>query len=794
MQISYKKVIRELRIYLNRTLIALLGIIIAITSIGFVLSAYQILVREMDANYMNTNPASIVMKIPDLDEDAISLIQEQYPALELEARTKILARINRENGTYGTIYLYGICDFEALKVDTFSLESGKYPSAIGEVALERDSLSNLPFLKEEGKKQISLMIPGQKEQVLQFSGLTHAPGLSPASMEKYSYGFLTLEGMKALGYQGWFDELHIVSYENRMDKEKMTDLAKEIRTTLERAGYDVKGYEIPKPGKHPHADQLSSLIFLLQTFTMISLVIAGIIIINLWNFIMSTQTKQIGIMKTMGASLANIALPYLAYVVIISVFAILISIPISLKLGGIYSDFAASVLNFKIYDYSVPLQVYLVLIAAGIGIPLMASFIPIYRSCQKSILECINDTSATRMNKKRESKSRKSGVMGTFSKLIVSNVFRKKSRTILAILALSSGGVLFMSARNISASIDNTTNQLSKTFRYDYDLRLQGEHSQQTLEQAIAQLPQIKDYEIYEANRATFENPNGINSGTYLLRALSSDSQMIRFDYFKQNVKQTKSSEDEIEVVINKGLWEDEKWIQTGMQLPMKIGNQTVLVTIAGIVNEVPPLPSIYMNREDYDQIIQQGNKNLFLSTQSMTMDEALVFSSKIEKVFQKEGIIISENWNIALLRDAFVEHLKVILSFLSIVAALAVIVGGLSIASAVAISISERKREVGIMKACGAKTMQIAKMISLEVVSIGMISWLVGFVIAIPVSILTGNYFGQIFLLTNLDSVISLSGALTWLAIAVVISFLASFIPVYQSTISSLPEVLSYE
>jgi len=48
MQTVYKKVLRELGHYKSRTFLTLVGIVIGIFSMGFILSAYAILNREMN--------------------------------------------------------------------------------------------------------------------------------------------------------------------------------------------------------------------------------------------------------------------------------------------------------------------------------------------------------------------------------------------------------------------------------------------------------------------------------------------------------------------------------------------------------------------------------------------------------------------------------------------------------------------------------------------------------------------------------------------------------------------------
>jgi len=793
MKTNVKKVLRELRVFKGRTLLAFLGILIGVVSISFVLDSYSILTREMQVNYMMTNPASIVLRVTDLDPEAVALIRGDKDNMDIELRKTLVSRIDRGNGTYGTLYLFAVEDVAVQTVDSFTLENGELPAGVNQMALERDSLKNLTNLEKGYDETVSVLLPGGPVMDLYLSGTVHAPGLAPASMEKYSYAFLSLDAVKGLGYQGWFDEIHLVSYDNRFDRESLKSMAASMKQTLQENGYQVTRVDVPEPGKHPHGDQLRSLLFMLQAFTVISLLVACIIIINLLNFIMSTQTRQIAIMKSAGATPRDIAPPYFLYVFLISLGAIIVGIPLAKVFGFAYSDLAAGVLNFKITSYEIPHWVYLVQIAIGILVPLGASFYPIYRSSMISVKEGLAEPIVSDAGTSRISKAFRGLRNAIRSQILIplNNVFRKKGRTFLAVLALATGGVLFMTAQNINASIIKTSDLSMNTFAYTYDVRLFGVYPSEQIRSALEGIEGIKAIEICEANAAVFAKPDGTQSASYTIRALPQDSEMVNFTYLTgSDLSSGKNG-----VIINKALWEDEQWIEPGMTLVMDIGGVLTEVTVTGIVNEIPPLPSVYMNLDDYQALGAEGSKqNIMISAESLSEEEQMNVSREIEQNLSAAGIDVSENWNIGLQRKAFVEHLSVIMIFLSVIALLAVVVGGLSIASAIGITIAERKRELGILRAIGADWRQTIGMISMEVILMGIAGWLLGLVLSYPISIWSGNYFGQIFLHSDLNNTISITGALIWLGLSIAVSFLSGLIPAYRSANAPLREMLAYE
>lgn len=785
MNLTFKKAIRDIKIYKGRTVLMLLGILIGIAATGAVLSSYAILLREMDRNFMDTNPASMVFTMTNADEKAMSIIKAQYPDTDTEMRKTLQARISRGDGTFGTIYLTAIQDFGKQKIDTFALEKGSYPNVDNRIVLERDDLKILKTLTSGIGESITLQLPGCPEQTVDISGIVHAPGLAPASMENFSYGFVTMSFLHRLGYQGTFDELLLVSYDNRMEQTKMKLLAADVKSLLTENGYDVTRMDVPEPGKHPHADQLSSLLFLLQAFAAISLLAASLIIINLMNFVISRQARQIAIMKAVGGKTRMIAGPYFAYILILSLGAILLSFPAANAISRVYTGFAAGILNFDIGSYTVPLWVIITQIGVGLLIPIASAAQPIFKYCRIKIKDGLNEQIAP-VKTKKEYLKRPLFRRNVSTALPVSNLLRKKMRTALAILALVAGGVLFMTAQNITASLDNTVNTNMNTIKWDFEIRLDGQAEKEKIIDAASHVRGLNGIELWGADSGFFKTDGEYTSANYLIKVVPDDTKMA-------DIAGLDAAPNAI--VINQAIADEEPWMKLKNEVTLQVGQKETKVFVSHMISELPPYPTIYMSRQTYDRLIGGNTKQIVLAaadTKELSAQRPIMIDT--ETAFKAAGIEISENMNVFLLRKVFIDHLKVIINFLSAMAMLSVAVGGLSISSTIGINISERKHEIGVLRAIGANTRRVYRIILSEVLLMGIAGWTAGIILSIPTSIFVGNYFGNIFLQTNLNNVLSLSGSLIWLLISIVIALAAGFIPARKAARSSLREMLSYE
>lgn len=765
MNILYRKAFRELWLYKNRTILAFAGIFIGLYCIGFTLSAYTIMLREMQANYMKTLPASLRIEVENLDLVAVELLRRVADTPDVEPRKCIRARIRTGENSFDTMDVYAVQDMRELRADAFFLESGAFPESANEVLIERDSLKILPPL--DGR--VRLTVPGSPERELAVSGLVHAPGLPPASMEKFSYAFMSLETLQGLGCGGWFDEVLVRVRENCADRDALVRLGEKIRGELLANGYAVRQVVVPVPGKHPHGDQLASLLFLLQVFAVIAFFAAAGIIVNLLNSIMSTQVRQIAVMKATGARLRDVALPYLLYVFILSVCALAVSLPLAKMTGKAYADFAARILNFDIGDYSVPLWVYAVQIGLGIVTPLVISLYPLYRTCRITVKEGLFGANAPVSGNTFVNTL---SFLGTKAKIPFNNILRNKTRTILAVLSLATGGGIFMTAQNILASIDSTVQGSLNTYPYSHDIELHGTYRDTHIASALAKT-NIDNFAIHRSAGIQFRKPDGIYSPYYTLKILPDNNGAVSPHPF----------------LVSQGLLDDEPWMRVGTPVSVNVGGGLQSLSLGGVVNEVPPLPFAYIRESAYARLPSSGG-----AAQHVILYGQDDIAERIEQSFADAEIVIAENSSIRKLREAFVDHLKVIVNFLSVTALLAVFVGGLAIASAIGISIAERRRELGTMRAVGANRRDIIRLVMVEVAIMGGISWAVALLFSYPVAQFAGNEFGRIFLHTDLVTTLSRSGAILWLALSIATALVAAFIPATRAAKAPLREVLAYE
>lgn len=815
---QWMKAVRDLLINKTRATLVILAITIGVFGCGFIINSYTILLREMDRNYMDTNPASFVLFADSVDDTLIETVRA-FPGInDAEPRRKVVGRIRKGQFEWQTIWLYVIEDFEAVRIDGFSREDGRYPAARGEILLERAAVSVAQSDIGDG---LVVKLPERNEQTLSVIGTVHAPGLAPSWMENIAYGFINQDTYLDLGGREGFGELRVIVAQDRFNVNYLRQVAHEVRLFAEKKGYAITGVEVPRPGKHPHADQLSALLFLLQAFGGLALVLSGLLVVNMFSGMLAGELRQIGIMKAIGGQSRQIMGIYYSAVIILGTIALVVALPVSVGASRVYSVFAAEMLNFEIASFSIPFWAYLIQAFIGLLIPLSAASFPIWKSGRITVREALTSYGVKENYQLGFFERILGRIQGTSRLwlLTVGNAVRKKGRFALTLGTLAMGGAFFIVALNVGASIEHTVANSFKTLRYDLELSLTRVHPVEKIKEIVEDVPGVSTMEIWGDARATVIHSNGISGNSFRLMALPSDTEFLRLPLVSGRWL---NEEEQEMIVINHILEEQVPGVKAGDLLAVGIAGKRFNWRVAGVVREIGSFPRAYIRRDYFEDAIDSTDRtqNLVvrirrveplktsghmtiidhlhgrssaMEMQTNSYAERVLSGTLIDKL-TTSGIDVTESWNISLYRKVFEDHLQIIVAFLIIMSLLIVAVGSLGLASTMSMNVMERMREIGVMRSIGASDKDIYRIIVGEGVLIGAMSWIVAVLLSIPLTVWVANTFGAIFFHTSLDVAMTHSGLALWLLMVILITALAGYFPARKAVGLAVRDVLAYE
>ena len=109
-------------------------------------------------------------------------------------------------------------------------------------------------------------------------------------------------------------------------------------------------------------------------------------------------------------------------------------------------------------------------------------------------------------------------------------------------------------------------------------------------------------------------------------------------------------------------------------------------------------------------------------------------------------------------------------------------------------LNVLERTQEICIIRAVGASSRSVLQIIIVEGIFVGLVSWLVASLLALPFSKLMSVMVGINFIKVPLEFAFATSGIGLWLLIVVTLSVIASYLPAHNAARIRVQEALAYE
>jgi putative ABC transport system permease protein len=787
----WKKSLSDLTAYKGRSLLVIAAIGLGIWGVGSILASYVILEKDMRTNYLGTRPASATLWTQDNVTPVLVAEVSGRPAIDrAEVRQAMLGRLLVGQDTWLALRLFVVEDFERLRLNTFTLEKGRWPRA-GEVVIERDSW-RLAGIPEDG--DITLRVGDGPRRTLRVTGRAHDPGQPPAHMDHVVYGYISQETYRTLLPDGPLNQLLVSVAERPFDREHIRAVTRDLRTWLDARGVQTTRIDVPVPGRHPHQGQLESLLFLQGSIGLLAFLLCGILIVNIMAFLLARQVRQIGIMKAIGATPTQVVGLYYFSVACLGTLGALLGVPLGVLGGKGYAAFAARELNFTIFTTQLPLWVYLALVAAAIAVPALAATVPILRGTRITVLQALADhglgaATATEGGPARSSRA----LLPRPLKLALRAAFRRRGRTLFAIATLALGLTIFAIALNLRATLSSTLSQSALTQGFDLSVFFGRAYSVDRIAPALEGVEGVRETVYWHGGFGSIAHSDATLSNTYPIVAPPVptrllDPVMLEGAWFDGDLARA--------VIVNHQLARAEPSVVVGATLDLRIGTRTERLRVAGIIKEMGALPTLYLPRGTLLQITGEGDATTNLRVVAAQADRAaqLELSRRVEHRLEAAGIDVSttvrKTEHLKLIED----HLKVITNFLLASSLLALIVAGLGLISTMGINMVERTREIGILRAIGATPRGIGAMIWAEGLLIGVLSWVVGLALAVPLSDVVSQFFGSLIFDTPLDLTVSSAGAPLAFVVMAVFVAVATLSAAVGITKTSLRDALAYE
>ncbi len=784
----WHKVLRDIWLHKSRSLLVVSAMAIGLIGAGAILDTWALVQRATVRGYHSSLPVSATLTVEHLDAGMIEQVRALPEVAAVRARRSVVVAA-QASGAWHTTVLYAMDDFNHPDIARLQPDGGAWPPTDSMLVIERSSLEFSGATLGD-----SIMLKFQKAKPLSLSvvGIVRDVSLAPGWMEHVVYGYVTPATLTQLGAPAAFNELQFRVRDAAADRDAVRRIAYAVKALIERSGGSVSDVAVPEPGQHVHAAQMNSLLMTQGAFGLLSLLVCAFLVVNLISAMLAGQAREIGVMKTLGASSLQIATMYLGLALMFGVIASAIALPAAIGIGRSYSGFKAEMLNFPIAGYAIPWWAIALQLGVGCLLPVAAAALPVIRACRVSVGTALRDIGIVALG--RSLRARRSNVfIGVSRPLLLSlgNAFRRRQRMLLTLLALAAGGAVYLGAENLRRSVVGSVDLAYSSQRYDVVLRFADAHPTASIEAAARAVSGVEHAEAWHASRAAVVLTDGSLGDRFSLTALPPKSPMLRP---LLHAGRWLNDSDSNALVVSRSLLADEPSLKPSGSTTVVIDGQRGSWIVVGVV-DAGPQPLAYAPRAAIETLHNKSEAStLVVATTVRDAASQLETIQRLRTELAREGMPVSSSQLVTESRRVVEDHLLMLVDFLGAMAWTMIAVGGMGLASTMSMSVLERTREIGVLRAIGARHFTIMAMIQIEGLVIAVLSWLVSLPLSIPISAVLTDAFGRVMFTVSTLYVPAAGTALRWLALMMFVSVLACAWPARRATRVSTAAALSYE
>ncbi|MBT4165888.1 ABC transporter permease [archaeon] len=223
---------------------------------------------------------------------------------------------------------------------------------------------------------------------------------------------------------------------------------------------------------------------------------------------------------------------------------------------------------------------------------------------------------------------------------------------------------------------------------------------------------------------------------------------------------------------------------------------------VAGIVSEVGNPgddQQVYINFNDFQELFDSGDRVDMLWIEIKEGEDMSEVSARVKKKLMNFRDVDEKTVDFSILTpeaimETFGMVFNILIGFLLGIGAISMLVGGIGIANTMYTSVLERQKEIGTMKAVGARNEDILSIFVIESGILGLVGGglgvIVGIIISKGIEYTARVVFGVDMLRASMDPMIIFGS----LAFAFVVGVLAGFLPSYQASKLRPVDALRYE
>ncbi|HMK09615.1 MAG TPA: FtsX-like permease family protein, partial [Anaerolineales bacterium] len=769
----------------TRTLLAALSIAAGVFAVGVMFGMSDLLITNLDKSHQAVAPPHLNLVLAGLIDRSTALSLRQVPGVEdVEPYNTITIQYKlrpEDPWRAGVIHMRG--DFEHQTYELVQLRQGRWPGR-NDVGVERMAAQ---FLKVGIGDSIIFKID-DRERSLPITGLIRHPFVPPPQFMDLAYFFMDEKGLERLHvppdhYGGLFVRVTPYSFDH------VREVATALKDRLAQDGIRVAGFVYQDPNKHWGRSFFDGITLVLRMLALVCVGMSAVLVYNTLSNLIVQQTNQIGILKAIGGRSPTIVGLYLISALVYGALALVIAVPLS---AVVASGMARSFLNLFNIDYpqfEVSGQALVFQGLSALVVPFLAGLVPTMRGAATTVRQAIASygLGSGRFGRRRlDLMVERLGQRWLSSPYAAAlgNMFRRRDRLFLTEFVLISAGTAFLVVMSLMSSISATLDHVLARQNYD----------------SLVQLRQNERFDQVDALARTVEGIDHVELRYNQSASLFVAGQLVKEAGIGSYLEGIPAGSDFFTPLMVAGRWlqpgdgravvipretAERNNIHVGDPVTLDLGELgkaqwQVVGLYEPVFASAYSVDTLYTPLDSLFRAARRRNLGTMLYVRTTSHDPAAVAdaTARFKDLLETHGLKVVTTQTHAQTRSTAEFQFGSVTSMLLGLSVIVALVGGIALMGALSISVVERTKEIGVLRAIGARSRMILGIFVMEGLLQGVMSWLV----AVPVSFLlsqpVAKALGHALFSASLDFRYNGSAVVIWLGLILIISTLASSLP----------------
>ena len=620
---------------------------------------------------------------------------------------------------------------------------------------------------------------------------------------------------------------------------------------LEAEGVVVQRANIPEPGVHLMQGNVDTGLLMIGILGGLTMLLGAFLVTNVMGAVVAQQVPQVGVLKALGARRGLVLRQYGRMVVIFGLLALLLAAPLGLLGAWFMSNDLARRLNYDIPSFGLKATTLAVQAAGALLVPALAALGPLRAAAAMTIREALSNQLRTTNDEPRMKRVER---LPRTALLSLRNVARRPVRLALTVAALALAGAMFMATFGLRLGLYEAIEILVGEFPYDAQvdvvepqpvqrlLRAADEVEAELFGRATTDFTDSTDLaatqsvdsaksvvssspmraEAWGVADARRVYPDGRLGTSFTLYGVPPTTQIAPFAekagrwLYEEGARGQGPGAGEERPALEPGTgnlapslyinYETEKLTERpgpGDELALRLnGVQERAARLVGISLR-PFEPAAYMPYDQWERATgQRGRASrlvVYLAERPPTADgrprpDSATVAAALTARLEAAGIAVARTETAESYRAGYRAQFDTLVLLIMALAGLTALVGGLGLGNTMALNVLERSREIGVLRALGAKRPLLRRLVLAEGLLIALGSVALAVPLAVPLTLALDRIMGNALLGSPLTFRFAWGAAGAWLALVVVIAVVACWLPAERAARMTVREALAWE